>query len=189
MNDKKDKLIIKMFQSRDEGAIKEAEKKYRGFCLSILGNLLQMKEDREECMNDAFLKLWNTIPPEEPESLSAYLASIVRNFALMRTRSENAWKRGGRVLTVGEEFLADITDGRTLADDYESSLAGRILNEFLENQPKASREIFVMRYWLDEDIKDIAERTGRTASSITSLLKRMRDKLREQLKKEGIIYD
>ncbi len=144
MNDLKDKNIIQMLQTRNERAIEAAQEKYRGFAMSILSNLLEFKEDREECMNDAFLKLWNSIPPAEPESLSAYLAEILRNEALMRTRRENAWKRGGKVLTVGEEFLSDITDGRTLADDYESELAGKILSDFLRSQPKESRKIFII---------------------------------------------
>ncbi len=189
MNDSNDKKIIKLFWSRDETAIKETESRYRSFCSAILANYLQFKEDREECINDAMLRLWNSIPPEEPESLSAYLAEIVRNLALQRSREENAWKRGGRVQTVGEEFLADISDGRTLADDYQSDAAGRILNGFLDAQPKEYRRIFIMRYWLDEDISDISARTGRSVSSVKSLLKRLRDKLRDELKKEGIIYE
>ncbi len=189
MNDKRDEKIIEMFFARDEGAIEETQKRYRSFCLSVLGNLLQMKEDREECLNDALLALWNSIPPERPKSLSAYLAKILRNLAIARTRAENAWKRGGKVVTVGEEFLADISSGRTLADDYESSLAGKIINDFLDSQPKFNRRIFIMRYLLDEDISIIAKRTGRSPGTVGVTLKRMRDKLRELLKKEGIIYE
>ncbi len=189
MNDKKDEKLIELFFSRDESAIKETEEKYRGFCLSILSNFLALKEDREECINDALLRLWNTIPPERPKSLRGYLARILKGLAVDRTRTENAWKRGGRVLTVGEELLSDLTDGRTLAEDYESTVAAKVINEFLEKLPKESRKIFVLRYWYDEDIADIAQRTQRSAGSIKMLLKRLRDKLREQLKKEGIIYE
>ncbi len=66
MNDKQDEKIIELFWSRDESAIREAEAKYRGFAHSVLYNLLSMKEDREECLNDALLALWNNIPPERP---------------------------------------------------------------------------------------------------------------------------
>ncbi len=189
MNDKSDERIIELFWSRSEDAIKETEKKYRGFCLSILANFLVFKEDREECLNDSLLELWHNIPPKRPESLSGYLAKILKSKAISRARAENAWKRGGRFVTVNEEFLADLTDGRTLADDYESAVAGRVLNDFLERLPEHQRKIFVLRYWYDEDILDIARRTGKGASSIKMLLKRLRDKLREELKKEGIIYE
>ena len=182
-----DERLIEMFLSRDEGAIAASEEKYLPFCHSVLSNILPNKEDREECINDAMLVLWNTIPPENPASFSAYLAKILRTIALERTRRENAWKRGGRVLTVGEEFLRDITDGRTLADDYESSRAGRIINEFLEGLSKNDRKVFILRYWFDEDISRIAARMNYTESRTKSLLKRLRDRLRLKLEKEGIV--
>ncbi len=187
MNDKRDEKIIQMFQARDEGAIKAAEDRYRGFCLSVLSNLLTIKEDREECINDALLALWNTIPPEHPKSLSAYLAKIVRNLAFKRSREENAWKRGGRVVTVRDELLADISDSRTLADDYQSALAGRLINEFLDGLPEKHRKVFIMRYWFGEDLECIAQRTGRSAAGTAQLLKRLRDKLKVKLVKEGIL--
>ena len=91
------------------------------------------------------------------------------------------------MLTVGEEFLRDITDGRTLADDYESSRAGSIINEFLEELPKNDRKVFILRYWFDEDISRIAARMNYTESRTKSLLKRLRDRLRQKLEKEGIV--
>ncbi len=187
MNDKKDEKIIELLFARDESGLREAEEKYSGFCISVLANILVMKEDREECVNDALLALWNNIPPERPKSLSAYLAKILRNLAFARTRSENAWRRGGKVVVVGEELLGDITDGRTLADDYESALAGRIINDFLGELPKGYRKLFLLRYWFDEDISRIARRTGKSPGAIKALLKRLRERLREKLEKEGII--
>ena len=87
---------------------------------------------------------------------------------------------------MGEEFLSDLTDGRTLADDYESSRAGAVINDFLASLPKTDRKIFIMRYWFDEDILVIARKTGFSDTKIKSLLKRLRDRLREKLIKEGI---
>ncbi len=74
MNDKQDERIIELFWSRDESAIKLAEEKYRNFAHSVLYNLLALKEDREECLNDALLALWNNIPPERPICFSSYPA-------------------------------------------------------------------------------------------------------------------
>lgn len=181
-----DKKIIEMFQNRDEGAIRAVEEKYRNYCLAIAANYLAFNEDREECVNDAMLVLWNQIPPDDPQSFTAYLAKIVRTLALERSRDANAWKRGGRVTVVGEEFLGDLTDGRTLADDYESSRAGAVINEFLASISKTERKIFILRYWFDEDIIMIARKTGFSDSKIKSLLKRLRDRLRVKLEKEGI---
>lgn len=181
-----DRELIEMFKNRDEGAIRAAQEKYRGYCLAIAANYLALNEDREECVSDAMLALWNQIPPDDPKSFSAYLAAIVRTLALERSRDANAWKRGGRVQIVGEEFLSDLTDGRTLADDYESSRAGAVINDFLDSLSKNERKIFILRYWFDEDILAIARKTGFSDTKIKSLLKRLRDRLREKLNKEGI---
>ncbi len=188
-NDKQDKKIIDLFWARDESAINETEAKYRGFAHSVLYNFLASREDREECINDALLALWRNIPPERPACFSSYFARILKNIAMARTRAENAWKRGRNVTVVGEEFLADVTDGRTLADDYESTVAARVINAFLEELPARKREIFVLRYWFNEEYSDISLRTGKSEGNIRLTLKRLRDKLREMLKKEGIIYE
>ena len=94
--DMTDEKIIELFWSRDENAIKETEKKYGDLCHFVMSGILPVKEDREECINDAMLVLWNTIPPEKPASFSAYLAKILRTIALERTRRENLETRRTR---------------------------------------------------------------------------------------------
>ena len=64
-----DKKIIEMFLARDENAIRAVEKKYGGLCYHVASNILASHEDREECVNDVLLALWNAIPPEIINSL------------------------------------------------------------------------------------------------------------------------
>ncbi len=189
MNDKNDEKLIELFWSRDENAIKMTQERYRGFANSVLIPFLTAKEDREECLNDALLRLWDSIPPERPKSFTAYFAKILRNLAISRTRAENAWKRGGKSLTAESEFYNDLTDGRTLADDYESARAGRIISEFLRSLSKNDREIFILRYWFGEDSTRISRRTGIADGTVRVRLKRVRDRLRAILIKEGIINE
>ena len=80
----KDEQIIELFWARDENAIKETEIKYNDLCHYVAKNFLAIHEDREECINDSMLALWNSIPPKRPKSLRAYLTSIVRNIAISR---------------------------------------------------------------------------------------------------------
>lgn len=74
--------IIKLYKLRNEQAITETEKKYGAYCKKIAYNILNDTRDIEECMNDTYLKVWNSIPPEEPESLVTYIGRIVRNTSL-----------------------------------------------------------------------------------------------------------
>ena len=183
----KDDKIIEMLFARDEEALREVEKEYRGFCHTVASNILSMREDREECINDMLLAVWNHIPPEKPECLPAYITVLVRNAARTRSRDLGAWKRGANVTLIGEEFLSLLEDEFDVCVAFESRIAGEVINSFLDRLSKSERKVFMMRYWLDAGIEQIASQTGYSHSKIKSMLKRLRDRLAQALKKEGII--
>lgn len=183
----KDEKIIELFFARDEEAIKATEQKYGALCHHVAENFLSIREDREECVSDAMLELWNSIPPARPDDLRAYLAEIVRCRAIDRSRANNAWKRGGNVQIVGDELLSTLPDGAELSETYESTRAGEIINELLASLGKQERAIFIMRYWMSESIRDIAARTGASEGKIKMSLMRSRKRLAEMLGKEGLI--
>ena len=183
MNDEK---IIELFFARDENAIKETEEKYTTLCHYVAKNYLSLREDREECINDAMLALWNSIPPAKPKSLSAFLSTTVRRIAISKSRAGNAWKRGGHVHIVSDEFLSMIPDETDLASQFEARRAGEIMNRCLGKLSKDDRRIFVMRYWLSMSYDQIRTQTGFGESKIKMSLSRTRSKLADELKKEGI---
>ena len=90
-----DTEIIDLYFARSEDAIVQTARKYGDFCRHIAGSILRSREDRDECVSEAYYKLWQTIPPEKPQSLRAYLASVTRSVSLTRWRREHAEKRGG----------------------------------------------------------------------------------------------
>lgn len=183
----KDEKIIELLMARDERALSAIEEKYKSLCRYTAGNFLNSREDIEECINDALLAVWNHIPPEIPECLPAYLTVLVRNAARTRSRDNNAWKRGGQVQIVGEEFLSMIADDGDISSHYESARAGEIINIFLGNLSRSERRVFMMRYWIDSSIEQIAAQTGYSHSKIKSMLSRLRRRLADELRKEGII--
>lgn len=182
-----DEKIIELLFARDERALAEIEKKYSRLCRYTAGNFLNSREDVEECVNEVLLTVWNHVPPEKPECLPAYLTVLARNAARTRSRGNNAWKRGANVTLVGEEFLSMLEDEFDVTAAFESHKAGEVINSFLDRCSKSERKVFMMRYWLDAGIEQIAESTGYSHSKIKSMLKRLRDRLAQALKKEGII--
>jgi DNA-directed RNA polymerase specialized sigma24 family protein len=76
-----DEVIIKQFFERDERAIVNIEQKYGKYCYSIAFRILLNEKDTEECINDTWLKVWDSIPPIIPEILSAFIGKITRNQA------------------------------------------------------------------------------------------------------------
>ncbi len=182
MNDKK---IIELFFARDERALAETEQKYGALCRYIASNILALKEDAEECVSDVMLALWNAIPPDCPEDLRAYIGKAVHNRAHAISRDANAWKRGGRVTIVGEEFLAGLDDGTDLASDFEAKRMGKVISDLLRTVGEANKDIFVMRYYLGMSHAQIMKQTGFTEGKIKMSLRRTKEKLAEVLRKEG----
>lgn len=77
-----DKEIVSLYFARDERAVQATEEKYHGFCHKIAWNILRDKEDSEECVNDTWFSVWNSIPPQKPERLDAFCGKITRNHAI-----------------------------------------------------------------------------------------------------------
>ena len=76
-----DKTIIQHYWERDEHAISETAEKYGAFCFSIAENILHNREDSNECVNETYLKTWNSIPPHKPKVFPAFIGRIVRNLS------------------------------------------------------------------------------------------------------------
>ena len=182
-----DDAIITLYLNRSEQAIQETADKYEAFCLSIASRILGNQEDARECVNETWLKAWNSIPPQIPRVLPAFLGSIARNLAISRYRRESALKRGSLGLTVPLEELAQCVDGKTSVEDTVlHTLLKEALNRFLGGLKQEERKIFVRRYYYMESLKEISEGMGRKESYVKTSLHRTREKLRDYLKKEGL---
>lgn len=182
-----DKEIIELYFRRDEGAIAETASKYGGLLSRIAGNILRNTEDEKECVNDTYLKAWNTIPPNEPRSLPCYLGRITRNMALNMLERKNALKRGnGHIEAALEELEECIPSKDSVQEKAEENALTEIINKFLEDLPKKSRVIFVKKYWYMESVKEIASELKIGESSVKVTLMRTRQKFKEYLEKEGV---
>ncbi len=182
-----DERIIELLFERDEGALRGVEEQYGAFCHTVASNILSLREDREECLNDLLLALWNAIPPERPQSLKAYIAKIVRNLAMKKTRSENVWRRCKSFAEIGEDFLESIPDSYDLCEQFEAARAGEILNELLESLPEHERDVFVLHHYFGEKVTHVAADMGFSEGKVKTILFRTRRKLADKLQKEGIL--
>lgn len=181
-----DKSIIDLYLDRSEQAISETSVKYGKYCFSIAFNNLSDKEDSEESVNDTYLAAWNNIPPRVPSILSTFLGKITRNISLNRWKSRRAYKRGGGEVPLALDELEEcISTGESVEDTFEKKELLRSMNRFLDALPDTERNLFVCRYWYLDPIHDIAQRFGFTESKVTSMLHRIRGKLRKHLEKEG----
>ena len=102
-----DQQIVALYHQRSEGAIWETDRKYGPFCRRIAMNILTIREDAEECVNDTYHAAWNRMPPELPASLRAFLGRITRNLSISRFRANRLSQLISRWLdTLAEEDCA-----------------------------------------------------------------------------------
>lgn len=177
----KDADIVALYFARDEEAIRESQQAYGGYCTTVAMNILSSPADAEECVNDTWLRAWQSIPPAKPLDLKAFLGRITRNLSLDRFRTLKRHKRN-RDLEVAMEELSEAIP---LPDDTENSLLRQLLNEFLAVTEPLNRRLFVGRYWYGHSVIALARHYGLTVNAVSHRLSRTRAALKEFLKKEG----
>ena len=182
----KDDEIVALYLQRDEAAIAETEAEYGEYCCSIARRILWSDEDAEECVSDAYLILWNSIPPEKPRSLKAFLGRIIQNASIDRLRRENAEKRGRNK----ELLLSELEDCIPSENDVESAvermILGDVLDRWLSKEKPDNRKIFLCRYWYGFEYAELAERFHVREQTLMLRMHKMRKRLKKYLMKEGI---
>ena len=181
-----DSQIVQLYWDRDERAISETAASYGGYCFKIAFNILSSTQDAEECVNDTWLRTWNSIPPHRPKILSPFLGRITRNLALHLFQRDHAKKRGGGEITLVFEELAECVSGSESEDQIEDELAlKQAINDYLFAQPEQKRMIFVQRYWYADSVAQIAKKMHISESSVSVTLHRLRTALRAHLEERG----
>ena len=182
-----DARIVELYWSRSEQAISETEAKYGNYCRTISRNILADSADAEECVNDTYLKAWNSMPSNRPARLAPYLGRLTRWLSLNRLRDQDCLKRGkGELPLVLDELAETLDSGFDTERELEIRELNREIRRLLSGLEKEAREIFLSRYWYVASIAEIAERSGFTESKVKSMLHRTRKKLLRQLKEEGL---
>ena len=176
-----DEKIIEMFFERSEQGIRELDIKYGKICHNLSYNIVNSRQDAEECVNDAYLGAWNAIPPTRPNPLLSYIVKIVRNISLKIYWRKEATKRSGHYTIALQEIESCIADPRTVEDEIQVKELARIIENFLDTLTVENRVIFMRRYWFSDSYKDIAEFVGLNEKNISVRLNRIRGKMKQFL--------
>ena len=173
-----DRKIIELFFERSEQAIIELSNKYGAICSKVANHILNNRLDAEECVNDAYLGVWNTIPPQRPDPLLSYVCRIVRNLALKKYHENTAQKRNS-IYDVALDEIADcIPAPFSVEDEIMAKEVAGIINGFLETLDRQSRIMFIRRYWHADSIEELAALFHRSRHYISVRLSRTRKALK-----------
>ena len=183
-----DESIIELFWDRSEAAISETEQLYGRYFHSIAYGILWDEEDAKEVVNDMYLKAWETIPPERPGCLKAFLGRITRQLSIKRLERNTAKKRGTAQSVLVIDELAECIPDRNGVEDFVDMTALRdTLNTFLHSLKPEVRVVFIRRYWHLQSINIIAQECAMSESKVKSMLMRTRNKLKKYLNEEGYV--
>lgn len=171
-----DQSIIALYFARDEQALTESEREYGRYCMTVSLNILERRQDAEECVNDTWLRAWNSIPPTRPRSLKAYLGRICRNLSLNRLRDRRnadltlAFEELEECIPIREEQVSDLPD---------------LLDGFLRTLSDTDRRLMVGRYWYGHTARRLGEVYGLSENAVQIRLSRTRAALRAYLTERG----
>ena len=178
--------IIALYQARDERAIRLTADELGSYCYTVAHNILGNREDAEECVNDAYLAVWNAIPPAVPASLKIFVTRILRNIALNRYKEQHRDKRGGgQVPLVLEELAEVVSDSEDIPEAYARQELLASVARFLRGCSARDRGIFLDRYIRLGSTASLAECYGVKEAQVLLILSRTRKKLKAYLEKEG----
>lgn len=182
-----DSKIIEIFFERSEQAITELSAKYGAICLHVAENILGNRQDAEECVADAYLAVWNTIPPQRPELLRSYILRIVRNLSLKKYHENTAQKRNSHYDIALEEIQDCFSSPSSVDKEIEAEQIARVIDRFLEGLDRPDRIMFVRRYWYGDSMGDLAGLLHKSRHYISVRLSRLRKSLKQFLTEEGVV--
>lgn len=181
-----DEKIIALFFERSEQALQQLDIKYGKLCHTLSYNILNNRQDAEECVNDAYLGAWNAIPPTKPNPLQAYICKIVRNISLKLYYRKKAAKRNSIYEIAMQELEAYLSAPNTVETEIDARELARTIESFLDALNEENCVIFMRRYWFSDTYAEIAKRVGISEKNVSVRLTRIRKQLKEYLIERGV---
>lgn len=183
-----DSEIVELYFQRSESAVRETDRKYRSYLNAIAYNILRSKEDSEECVNDTYMKVWNSIPPERPKSFRGFIAKITRNLAIntcaMKKREKRIPEDAKVPLSELEGIIGNFPDIYAIID---AKRTGEIISGYIDALSDRSAYIFLSRYFFAMTVDEIAAKLLCSRSTVNKELAKIKKELKEKLDKEGVL--
>lgn len=182
-----DKQIIDLYWQRDESAIEETDKKYGRMLFRIAYNLLSDRMDCEECKNDTYVRVWNSVPPTRPRVLPAYLTEIMRRVAINKYKQKTSQRRVPSELTVSMDELRDsLQNEASPVSERDAEEIGKVINAFLRELPERRRYIFIERFYFSEPVEEIATELSVSVATAYREIERIKKDLKVYLERNDI---
>lgn len=184
-----DTAIIKLFFDRDERAVTELSGKYGREMRGYAKRYLRDDRDAEEICSDTLVDIWNSIPPEHPNRLGAYVMTVIKRKVINKLRylAREKRSREGEALYAELDDVLNYAGSEKSAEDAVIDDSSKILGDFLKSENRTNRIIFVKRYYYGKSVAEISRDMAMTESAVLSRLSRSKARLHERLTREGVM--
>lgn len=183
----KDREIVNLFWERSPQAVDVLDYAYGNQLRHLAENILGDPRDAEECVNDAYLGMWEGIPPARPHPLLPYALKVVRNLCLKRYHWNTAKRRNSQFDVAFSELEGCLASGSSPEEHQDLQELRAVLEKFLQSMSQRDRILFLGRYWYGSSYQELAVRLGITENNAMVRLSRLREKLRKYLLQKGVL--
>ena len=184
MNNKDSEIqLIRNFKKGSEQAFEGLFKKYHRPLYAFIYSLTKSKEDTEEIVQNAFIKVWeNKALFKEEYPFESYLFKIAKNDFLNYTRK----KINRRIFEQHFEIFSQAVEDN--ADSYvlfkETKL---MIDNIIKSMPPRRREIFTLQKIEGLTRKEISEKLNLSITTVDSHLMKANQQFISELKKFSIL--
>ena len=168
---------VELLLERNERGIDELLRHYGPLMRYVIAPILKNDADREECLSEITLRVWDNIRTYDAErgSFNAWLTTVARNAALNRARKAS---RTESIDDIPEDVTSDEDSPEKTAIKNEQKA---LLRRELRQLSPEDRLIFYRKYYYLQQNRQIAVELGMTERAVEGRLYRIRKQLREKL--------
>lgn len=177
----KEEALLRHIQAGRRWALHAAIRRYTGYVTAVAARTLGpslLPEDLEEVVSDVFVTLWlRSGDIQSGPSLRPWLAAVARNKAADRLRHT----RGVLPLSDTLPAVGDLPEALVERQECHAQLRRAV-----EAMEEPDRTLFLLYYYEDQPLKEVAPRLGLSLAAAKARLSRGRKRLKEALLKGGI---
>lgn len=172
-----EKEMINLILSRDEKGLQEFLMHYSPLIRYIISPILSDTSDREECLSEIAMTVWDkiTLFDREKGSFTTWLTAISRNAAINRKRKKD---RSVSVEDISREIPSPQPSPEELLLQKELQST---LSDVLKKLSEKELTLFYRKYWYMQSTAQIAAETGMSERAVEGKLYRIKKKLRKLL--------
>lgn len=182
-----DEQIVELYWIRNEKAIPLTDRKYGRFLYRVAFNILHDKSDCEECQNDTYLSIWNSIPPDRPNVFSAFITKIMRNTAMMKYRAKGRKRRIPSEMTTCIDDLENTLHSNSSPEsEYQAKELGEYINKYLGELTERERYVFLGRFYMGDKLEVIAKELDVNTSTVYRDIEKIKKGLKSYLERNDV---